>query len=76
MNTDKNIYENITSLGIGITSFCNLDCPHCYSRRLIQKSISFQEFRKIINNFPNLRKVNFGTGESILNKDFRKIIDF
>ena len=76
MKIDKNICKNITSLGIGITSFCDLNCPHCYSRKLVQKSISLQEFKKIINNFPNLKKINFGTGESILNEDFREIIDF
>jgi len=76
MKINKNICKNIVSLGIGITSLCNLDCPHCYSRKLVQKSISLQKFKKIINNFSNLKKVNFGTGESILNEDFRKIIDF
>ena len=72
----KDINKTITSLGIGATSLCNLNCPHCYSRKLMQKNISFQELKKIILKFPNLKKVNFGTGESILNKDFLKIIDF
>ena len=69
-------YKKIDALGIGITSLCNLNCPHCYSRKLIQKSISLQELESIIKNFPNIKKVNFGTGESVLNKDFTKIVDF
>jgi len=73
---DKGLLENITSLGIGITSLCNLSCPHCYSRKLVQKNISFIEFKKNIIKFPNLKKVNFGTGESILNEDLLKIIKF
>jgi radical SAM protein with 4Fe4S-binding SPASM domain len=73
---NKGITKTITALGIGITSLCNLDCPHCYSRKLVQKSISFSKLKKIINNFSNLKKINFGTGESILHKNFKKIIEF
>lgn len=50
--------------------------PHCYSRELAQRSISFSKLKKFINNFSNLKKINFGTGESILHKGFRKIIEF
>lgn len=74
MNKDTN--KTITSLGIGISSLCNLNCPHCYSRKLVQKNISSLKLQKIIREFPNLREINFGTGESILHKDFRKIINF
>lgn len=73
---NKNIAEAITALGIGITSLCNLECPHCYSRKLVQRSIPFPMLKKIIKNFPNLKKINFGTGESVLHKDFKKIIEF
>ena len=73
---NQEIIRKITSLGIGATSLCNLNCPHCYSRKLTQKSVSLKEFKAIINKFPKLNKVNFGTGESILNKDFKEIIDF
>lgn len=73
---DKKIAKKISSLGIGATSYCNLNCPHCYSRKLIQKSLSIKEFIKIIRDFPNLKKVNFGTGESIFNKNFLNIVDY
>ncbi|MFQ6118339.1 MAG: radical SAM/SPASM domain-containing protein [Methanosarcinales archaeon] len=69
------IYNKITSIGVGLTSKCNLNCPHCYSKRMKQGFLSIDDIYKILEKFPNLRKVNFGTGESILNKDFLKIID-
>ncbi len=64
------------SLGIGLTSKCNLDCPHCYSKNLTKKTISLKTVRSIVKKFPNLKKVNFGTGESILNPELPEIIDF
>lgn len=70
------ISQKITSLGVGLTSLCNLNCPHCYSRKLPMKSLTLLEFKKIINKFPHLEKINFGTGESILNKDIKKIMDY
>ncbi len=61
-------------MGIGITNKCNLNCPHCYSRPLPKLDLDPGEFLSIINSYPNLKHVNFGTGESILNPDFLKII--
>lgn len=67
---------NSKSLGIGLTSKCNLDCSHCYSKNLSKESISLEEAKNIFKSFPNLKKVNFGTGESILNPELFRIIDF
>jgi radical SAM protein with 4Fe4S-binding SPASM domain len=66
--------KNITSLGVGLTNRCNLNCPHCYSRSSDKHDLKEKDIRKILRDFPNLKKVNLGTGESILNKDFLKII--
>jgi radical SAM protein with 4Fe4S-binding SPASM domain len=74
MKRDKNF--NAESLGIGLTSLCNLNCPHCYSKNLSKDSLTLNQIKKIVRKFPNLKKVNFGTGESILNLDLLKIIDF
>jgi len=42
----------------------------------VEKSdLSIGDVEKILKIFPNLKKVNFGTGESILNRSFREIID-
>jgi len=66
--------KNITSLGIGLTNRCNLNCPHCYSRPYQQLDLRIKDVYKILKDFPNLKKVNFGTGESILNPNFSKIV--
>ena len=67
---------NVTSIGIGVTSLCNLACPHCYSRHLQPKSLSLDDIVLATSKFPRLRRVNFGTGESILNKSFLAICDY
>lgn len=69
-------FKNISTLGIGLTSRCNLNCPHCYSRQILQQDLTIKNIKEIIKQFPNLKKVNFGTGESILNENFLPIIDF
>jgi radical SAM protein with 4Fe4S-binding SPASM domain len=38
------------------------------------KDLDITQAHKILTTFPNLEFVNFGTGESILNKDFAEII--
>jgi radical SAM protein with 4Fe4S-binding SPASM domain len=65
----------IKTVGIGLTNLCNLNCDHCYSRKMAERSISLNDANKIILSFPFLESVNFGTGESILNDNFEKIID-
>lgn len=68
--------ETIKSIGLGATSLCNLNCRHCYSRHLVRHSMSLNNAKEILKKFPNVRKINFGTGESFLNKDFVKIARF
>lgn len=76
MRLDLNNYRNETvrSLGIGITNRCNLNCPHCYSRHLEKCDLSMEQIKGIMKSFPNLEKVNLGTGESFLCPDFKKIL--
>ncbi len=66
--------SKVTSLGIGLTNRCNLNCPHCYSRVLPNADLTLSDIKVILKKFPNLKKVNFGTGESILNKNFIEIL--
>jgi len=68
-------YKDVSTLGIGLTSRCNLNCPHCYSRKISQQDLNEETIEGILAKFPNLRKVNFGTGESILNKNFFSIVN-
>lgn len=74
-NCDNISCNTVSTIGIGLTSRCNLNCPHCYSRQISQKDLSKENVKEILRAFPNLKKVNFGTGESILNKDFFSIVD-
>lgn len=71
-----NTYKKISSVGIGLTNKCNLNCPHCYSRNLPIESLTLPDIKNILKKLPDLKKVNFGTGESILNPDLKKIITF
>lgn len=64
----------VDSLGIGATNRCNLKCPHCYSRPLPKLEMTNQDIAEVLKKYPNTTKVNFGTGESILNPHFLKIM--
>jgi len=67
--------NKICSLGVGLTNKCNLNCPHCYSRPMQQNDLTLADIKTILKKYPNLKKVNFGTGESILNKNLIKIME-
>ena len=72
---DSLMLPYISTAGIGLTNKCNLNCAHCYSRKMGKKSIDINQAKKILKTFPNLKSANFGTGESILNQDFNKIVN-
>lgn len=65
---------NISSIGIGLTNSCNLNCSHCYSRKMSKENLCLKDVEKIIKDYPNLSAVNLGTGESILNQELRPIL--
>jgi radical SAM protein with 4Fe4S-binding SPASM domain len=71
----KDKYPSIKTIGIGLTNKCNLNCEHCYSRKMVEKEFDIKDANKILTTFPNLEFINFGTGESILNKQFKNIIN-
>lgn len=66
-------------LEIEITTKCNkkcLICEHTYWKEP-NKDLSFEEFKKIISNFPKLKWVNLtGEGDAFLNKDYLKMIEY
>ena len=78
MKLNFDTYKNpaVKSLGIGLTNRCNLSCPHCYSRNLKMADMSISDIKGILNCFPNLQKINFGTGESILCPNFLEAMSF
>ena len=68
-------YPSTTTIGIGLTNRCNLNCDHCYSRKMAERSFSLEDAKKTLSAFPFLKSVNFGTGESILNNQFEEIVN-
>ena len=68
--------KNVRSVGVGLTSICNLRCPHCYSRNLDQGTMNLADIKDIVRQFPNIKAINFGTGESLFAPDLIKIIFF
>lgn len=43
---------------------------------MVERSINLQDAKVLLSTFPNLKSVNFGTGESILNGEFEKIVNY
>lgn len=72
----KEKFPLVKTIGVGLTNKCNLNCAHCYSRKMAEKNFGLNEARRILDVFPNLESVNFGTGESILNNQFEEIVNF
>ena len=60
-------------VGIGTTGLCNMKCPHCYSRKYDGHCITYDDVLRVLKAF-DISSVNFGTGENILNPDFRAIV--
>ena len=70
-------------LFIEVTNRCNLSCPTCQLgtdmayKGYNKADISFEQFKKIIDQVPSLIYVTLqGVGEPLLNKDIMKMIDY
>lgn len=64
-----------------ITSKCNLQCRHCLSADLEEKSsgeLGFDQCRALIDELDrmNVFQINFGGGEPLLREDFPEILDY
>lgn len=68
--------KSVVSLGQALTNACDMNCPHCYSRFYQNGKIGVKECESILRALPNVRKINFGTGETYLNPNFLKIFQF
>lgn len=68
--------EHVFSIGQALTSACDMNCPHCYSRKMVKKSATVADCQLVCKAFPNLKEINFGTGETYLNENFLDIFDF
>jgi MoaA/NifB/PqqE/SkfB family radical SAM enzyme len=64
---------------IEITNRCNKKCTICEHTYWHEpnRDLSFEEFKKIVEQFPKLKWVNLtGEGDSFLNKDYLKMIEY
>jgi MoaA/NifB/PqqE/SkfB family radical SAM enzyme len=70
-----------TKLQLETTNRCNLRCIECYRTNLEFKAqlgdLSFENFRRIIIQFPYLRGVSlFGLGEPLLNRELEDMLAY
>ncbi|MBW2430036.1 MAG: radical SAM protein [Deltaproteobacteria bacterium] len=63
------------SLGIGLTSNCNLNCAHCYRDQDRVFNLTLSDVKKICENL-EIGSMGFGTGENGLNPEYFDIIDY
>jgi radical SAM protein with 4Fe4S-binding SPASM domain len=63
------------SLGIGLTSNCNLDCAHCYRDQHHIYDLTLADVRKVCENL-EIGSIGFGTGENGLNPEYFQIIEY
>lgn len=67
------------AIEVEVTTRCNLRCTICEHTYWKEPSrdMSFEEFKKIIDQFPKLKWIGVtGIGSSFLNKDFLKMLRF
>jgi radical SAM protein with 4Fe4S-binding SPASM domain len=63
------------SLGIGLTSNCNLHCAHCYRDQERIDNLTLGDIQKVCSSL-EIGSIGFGTGENGLNPDYFSIIDY
>lgn len=65
------------SLGVGLTSKCNLRCPFCYYRedsvsKIEHTELELSKFTNLLENLPKLNKIVFSLeGEGLCYKNFK-----
>ena len=62
------------SLGIGLTSDCNLNCEHCYRPQDRIHNLTLADVQKVCASL-NVGSIGFGTGENGLNPDYFTILE-
>jgi len=63
------------SLGIGLTSDCNLSCAHCYRNQNQIDNLSLNDIQNVCRSI-SINSIGFGTGENGLNPQYLEIIDY
>ena len=65
----------MVSLGIGLTSNCNLHCAHCYRDQKHIYNLTLADVQNVCNSL-EISSIGFGTGENGLNPEYFQIIDY
>ena len=65
----------MVSLGIGLTSDCNLDCAHCYRDQDKIVNLTLADIQKVCGSI-NINSIGFGTGENGLNPEYFEIVEY
>jgi len=63
------------SVGIGLTSDCNLACAHCYRDTDQVWSMGLDQVKGICEAIP-VDSMGMGTGENALNPEFIPIVEY
>jgi len=63
------------SLGLGLTSECNLACSFCYRDTTRADRLSLDQVKAVMERLP-FRSVNLGTGENGMHPEFRAILAY
>jgi AdoMet-dependent heme synthase len=68
----------LVQIFLGITYKCNLNCKHCYVKKINCEEISFHKIKKLFDELYELGviKIVFSHGESFLRTDFYKILNY
>ena len=66
------------TVGMGITSACNMNCPFCYSQdRRKSKDLELDMWKSFMEkNGSLIDSINYGTGENTLSKSWYSLITF
>jgi radical SAM protein with 4Fe4S-binding SPASM domain len=65
----------MVSLGIGLTSDCNLNCAHCYRDQDHIENLTLNDIQTVCESIP-INAIGFGTGENGLNPEYADIIEY
>jgi radical SAM protein with 4Fe4S-binding SPASM domain len=65
----------MVSLGIGLTSDCNLSCAHCYRNKGQIDNLTLNDIQTVCQSIP-VGSIGFGTGENGLNPQYAEIIEY
>ncbi|MGD8256439.1 MAG: radical SAM protein, partial [Desulfobacterales bacterium] len=65
----------MVSLGIGLTSDCNLHCAHCYRDQDRIYHLSLKDIKTICEKL-EIESIGFGTGENGLNPEYLDILNY